>query len=83
MFVVSHPRVAAEQANFAKLVTHRCGGCGDAVRARRHAQNGLFFVIATSGMIKPELLVVQGQFVMGDSKKYLEFVGNVVVIDIY
>ena len=39
------------------------------------------FVIATSGMIKPESPVVQGQLAMADAKKYPEFVGNVAVID--
>jgi len=42
---------------------------------------GLPFVIATSGMIKPDSPVVQGQLAIGDSKKYPEFVGNVAVID--
>lgn len=39
------------------------------------------FVIASSGMIKPESLVLQGQLAMADAKKYPEFVGNVSVID--
>ena len=42
---------------------------------------GLPFVIATSGMIRPESPVVQGQLAMADAKKYPEFVGNVAVID--
>ena len=39
------------------------------------------FVIASSGMIMPESLVLQGQLAMADAKKYPEFVGNVSVID--
>ncbi len=39
------------------------------------------FVIATSGMIKAESPIVQGQIAMGDFKKYPEFEGNVAVID--
>ena len=39
------------------------------------------FVIATSGMIKPDSPVVQGQLAIGDSAKYPEFVGNLTVID--
>ena len=39
------------------------------------------FVIATSGMIKPESPIVKGQIAMGDFSKYPEFKGNVAVID--
>ena len=39
------------------------------------------FVIASSGMIKNESPVVQGQLAIGDTKKYPEFVGNVAVIN--
>jgi len=42
---------------------------------------GLPFVIATSGMIKAESPVVQGQIAIGDFEKYPEFKGNVAVFD--
>ena len=53
------------------------------IRSAEHGLGvpGLPFVIASSGMIKPESPVVQGQISIGDAKKYPEFVGNVAVID--
>ena len=56
------------------------------IRDIRSAEHGLGvpdlpFVIATSGMIKPESPVVQGQLAMADAKKYPEFLGNVAVVD--
>jgi len=42
---------------------------------------GLPVVIASSGMINNESLVVQGQLAMGDTDKYPQFAGNVAVVD--
>lgn len=53
------------------------------IRSKEHGLGvpDLPFVIATSGMIKAESPVVQGQIAMGDAKKYPEFVDNVSVVD--
>lgn len=53
------------------------------IRSEEHGLGvpDLPFVIATSGMIKPESPIVQGQIAMGDAGKYPDFVGNVSVID--
>jgi hypothetical protein len=56
------------------------------IRDIRSVEHGLGvpdlpFVIASSGMIKAESQIVQGQIAIGDTKKYPEFVGNVAVID--
>jgi len=53
------------------------------IRSTEHGLGipNLPFVIASSGMIKNESPVVQGQLAIGDTKKYPEFVGNVAVIN--
>lgn len=56
------------------------------IRDIRSVEHGLGvpdlpFVIASSGMIKPESPIVHGQIAVGDPGKYPEFAGNVAVID--